>query len=291
MGNLQSVLNPGVQPVAREGPQEFQTAHADMQRAQKHSSEFRSLEYLIQDPEPSEDLVGRRRRRRQEPEPRQTRRKQPPCSASTQTKTLPAIAVKAELGAVQAEQAGASKSEDIHSAQGRQAISIEAVAVADVPHPGGHAALAATGVAQAQTEAGPAGKRPSRMARKSTAGATRKAPAVRVKKEAPAEVERVKEEVDLKVEIKVKKEAKVKKEVKVKKEIKAKSGLKLQAGVGVIGKVLSRAEMNAALAGLKRAEPDREMKHASGEASICDTSIHSEHVLLLLAAPFPGHVC
>ncbi|CAL8460742.1 g273 [Coccomyxa elongata] len=194
---------------------------------------------------------------------------------SHETQTAHAdMQLKAEVGAVQAEQAGASKSEDIHSTHGRQAISIEAVAAADVPHPGGHAALIATGVAQAQTEAGAAGKRPSKTARKSTAGATRKAPAVRVKKEASAEVERVKEEVDLKVEIKVKKEAKVKKEVKVKKEMKAKSGLRLQAGVGVIGKVLSRAEMNAALAGLKRAEPNREMKHASGKEPYRTFGIH-----------------
>lgn len=272
MGNHQSVLKPPVQPFTTECPQETQKAYADMQPMQTHSSKLRSLEKLYQNPESSEDVVGRRRRRRQESEPRLTRQKQPPRSASTQTAKQPAAAVKAEVGAVRAEQAGASRPEETgsHRAQGGQAIPIEAVAVSDAPQPRGHTVLAAPGVAQAQTDAGAAGKRTSRTARKSTAGATRKAPAVKVKKEAPARMDTVAEEVDVKVTVKVtlKKEAPVKKEVKVKKETKAKSGTKLQAGVGVIGKVLTRAEMDAALRGLKRAEPNQEMKHASGKASI-----------------------
>ncbi len=272
MGNHQSVLLPHLHPFAPECPQETQTAYADMHRMQTHPSKLRSQEILYQDTEPSEDVVERKRRRRQESEPPQRRRKQPPRSASTQTTTQPAAAVKAQAGAVQAEQAEPSNLEETGSqrALGGQAVSIEATAVIDVPQPCGHAAVAAPGIAQAQTEAGAAGKRISKTARKSTAGAIRKPRAVKVKEEAPARVETVKEEVTVKVTLK--KDVKVNKEVKVKKETRPKSATKLQAGVGVIGKVLTRSEMDAALRALKRAEPNQEMKHASGKPSICGIS-------------------
>ena len=169
---------------------------------------------------PSEGKGGSRRRKNEGPEPCRPWKRQNSRSSAARFSAQPSSPAKAEEAAAIGPEAGAQEQGAV-SIAAAGAFQAERPGTSRAPQPRQKAASAAASNSQALCDPT---ARLKKTARK-TAGATQKAPAVKVKKEAPA-----------------------------------------PAGSGVVEKVLPQAELDAALAGLKRATPHEEMKHEPGEA-------------------------
>ncbi len=210
---------PAAKPIAID--MDVEVLEVDQESAEMPPAKLRAVENLSLPKRarmPSNSAKGEARRRKNEgSEARQPRKRQTSRSAASQgTAQPPAPARAEEPGAATAEEPGAATAEDAGAVKAEQA------GPSEPPRRQQRAAAPAA----ASAAAGDA-KLPKKTARK-TAGATQKAPSVKVKKEAAAAA--------------------------------------TAGSSGVIEKVLPQAELDAALAGLKRAEPHHELKHEPGEA-------------------------